>query len=245
MDSPSCSEKHQQHDSDRNSVRRSGHCVSVLAQGGEKCCGNLETAKKWRRIRELPDALPDVTKLLLAWRSGDDRALSRLMPAIERELHRIARRCMAGERAGHSLQATALVNEAYLRLIDVRQMDWQDRAHFLAMAARLMRRILVEWARARHNQKRGGGAVRITFDEGLVVQSDMPPDLVALDDALRALAKMDERRSQVIELRFFGGLTVEETAVVLKIAPDTVMRDSRLAKAWLARDLSGGKRHDA
>ena len=186
--------------------------------------------------------LPDVTGLLLAWRGGDEEALSRLIPAIERELHRIARRCMAGERVGHSLQATALVNEAYIRLIDVRRMDWQNRAHFLAMAARVMRRILVDSARAKRYQKRGGGDVRITFDEGLAVAGDTSPDLVALDDALRALAQMDERRSQIIELRFFGGLTVEETAVVLKVAPDTVMRDSRLAKAWLARELSGGKR---
>src|SRR5262245_52545216 len=152
---------------------------------------------------------------------------------------------MAGERAGHSLQATALVNEAYLRLINVQKMDWQNRAHFLAMAARLMRRILVDSARARRNQKRGGGGVRITLDEGLLVTGDEPPDLVALDDALQALEKMDARRSQVIELRFFGGLTVEETAVVLKVAPDTVMRDSRLAKAWLSRELSGGKQRDA
>jgi len=189
--------------------------------------------------------LPDVTGLLLAWRGGDEDALSRLIPAIERELHRIARRCMAGERVGYSFQATALVNEAYLRLIDVRQMDWQNRAHFLAMAARVMRRILVDAARARRYQKRSGGDVRITFDEGLAVAGNTSPDLVALDDALRELAKRDERRSQVIELRFFGGLTVEETAVVLKVAPDTVMRDSRLAKAWLARELSGGTRHDA
>jgi RNA polymerase sigma factor (TIGR02999 family) len=152
---------------------------------------------------------------------------------------------MAGERPGHSLQATALVNEAYLRLIDVQKLDWQNRAHFLAMAARLMRRILVDSARARRNQKRGGGVVRITLDEGLLVTGDRPPDLVALDDALQALEKIDTRRSQIIELRFFGGLTVDETAIVLKVAPDTVMRDSRLAKAWLARELSGGTQHDA
>ena len=152
---------------------------------------------------------------------------------------------MAGERPGHSLQATALVNEAYLRLINVQKMDWQNRAHFLAMAARLMRRILVDSARARRNQKRGGGDVRITLDEGLLVTGDRLPDVVALDDALVALEKMDARRSQVIELRYFGGLTVEETAIVLKVAPDTVMRDSRLAKAWLARELSPGKSHDA
>jgi len=150
---------------------------------------------------------------------------------------------MAGERPGHSLQATALVNEAYLRLINVQKMDWQNRAHFLAMAARLMRRILVDSARARRNQKRGG--VKITLDEELLLTADRPPDLIALDDALEALEKIDARRSRVIELRFFGGLTVDETAIVLKVAPDTVMRDSRLAKAWLARELSGGKRHDA
>jgi RNA polymerase sigma factor (TIGR02999 family) len=148
---------------------------------------------------------------------------------------------MAGERPGHSLQATALVNEAYLRLIDVQKMDWQNRAHFLAMAARLMRRILVDSARARRNQKRGGGNVRITLHDELLATGDRPQDLVALDDALQALEKIDSRRSHVIELRFFGGLTVEETAIVLKVAPDTVMRDSRLAKAWLARELSNGK----
>ena len=157
-------------------------------------------------------------------------------------MHRIAQRCMAGERAGHSLQATALVNEAYLRLIDVQHLDWQNRAHFLAMAARLMRRILVDSARAKRYQKRGAGGVKVTFDEGVLPANEAPIDLVALDDALSTLAKMDERRSQVIELRFFGGLTVEETATVLKVSPDTVMRDSRLAKAWLARELWGGAR---
>jgi len=185
---------------------------------------------------------PGLTDLLLAWRGGDEAALTRLIPLVEQELHRIAQRHMAGERPGHSLQATALVNEAYLRLINVQKMDWQNRAHFLAMAARLMRRILVDSARSRRNQKRGG--VKITLDEELLVPGDRPPDLVALDDALQALERIDARRSQVIELRFFGGLTVDETAIVLKVAPDTVMRDSRLAKAWLARELSSAKRHD-
>jgi RNA polymerase sigma factor (TIGR02999 family) len=151
---------------------------------------------------------------------------------------------MAGERVGHTLQATALVNEAYLRLIDARRIDWQNRAHFLAMVARLMRRILVDAARAKRYQKRGGGADRVTLHDGLLVTGDAPPDLVALDEALTGLARMDERRSQVIELRFFGGLTVEETAVALKVSPDTVMRDQRLAKAWLTKEL-GRTRHDA
>lgn len=146
---------------------------------------------------------------------------------------------MAGERPGHSLQATALVNEAYLRLIGVEQVEWQNRTHFLAMAARVMRRILVDSARAKRNHKRGGGDLRITLDEEVLAPAATRRDLVALDDALRALATIDERRSQVIELRFFGGLTVEETATVLRVSPDTVMRDSRLAKAWLARELTG------
>ena len=144
---------------------------------------------------------------------------------------------MAGERLGHSLQATGLVNEAYLRLIDVQRIQWQDRAHFLSMAARLMRRILVDHARSKGYQKRGGGAVRVTFD-GLDLPARAPGhDLVALDDALAELAKMDERKSRVIELRFFGGLSVEETATVLKVSVDTVMRDWKLAKAWLLREL--------
>jgi RNA polymerase sigma factor (TIGR02999 family) len=147
---------------------------------------------------------------------------------------------MAGERAGHSLQATALVNEAYLRLIDAQQVKWQDRAHFLAMSARLMRRILVDWARSKQYQKRGGGALKVTFDEALPVASERGEDLIALDEALQALAKFDERKSKVIELRFFGGLSVEETASVLSVSVDTVMRDWKLAKAWLLREMRAG-----
>lgn len=148
---------------------------------------------------------------------------------------------MRGERVGHSLQATALVNEAYLRLIDVQHVNWQDRAHFFAMSARLMRRILVDFARSKGYQKRGGGAVKVTFDEALPVTLEPGRDLVAIDEALEALAKVDERKSRVIELRFFGGLSVEETAAVLKVSPDTVMRDWKLAKAWLLRELGGTK----
>ena len=169
---------------------------------------------------------------------GDEAALNRLIPLIHRELHRIARRCMAGERAGHSLQATALVNDAYLRLIDA-DVAWHDRAHFLSVCARVMRRILVEHARSRHSQKRGGDAARVTFDEALVVTNEPAQDFVALDDALQALAKFDERKSRVIELRFFGGMSVEETASALKVSPDTVMRDWRLAKVWLRREMRG------
>jgi RNA polymerase sigma factor (TIGR02999 family) len=173
---------------------------------------------------------------LVAWGKGDEDALNQLVPLLHHELHRIARACMRGERAGHSLQATALVNEAYLRLIDVQHVDWQNRAHFLAVSARLMRRILVDFARSRQYQKRGGGAQRITLDEALVV-ANPGRDLVALDDALDALAKMDERKARVVEMRFFGGLSVDETASVLNVSADTVMRDWRLAKAWLLREL--------
>lgn len=180
-----------------------------------------------------------VTGLLLAWGKGDAAALERLIPEVERELHRIARRCMAGERAGHSLQATALVNEAYLRLIDVQHVNWQDRAHFLAMSARLMRRILVDRARSKRYQKRGGGALRVTFDDALAVTDERGCDLVALDEALQALTTFDERKSKVIELRFFGGLSVEETATILDVSVDTVMRDWKLAKAWLLREIRG------
>lgn len=148
---------------------------------------------------------------------------------------------MAGERVGHSLQATALVNEAYLRLVDGKAVAWHDRAHFLAVSARVMRRILVDHARARHYQKRGGDSPRVTFDEGLAVTTEPRDDLVALDDALQALAKFDERKSRVIELRFFGGLSVEETAAILKVSADTVMRDWRLAKVWLRREMRHGR----
>jgi len=175
----------------------------------------------------------------LKWREGDESALDRLVPIVHSELRRIARRCMAGERAGHSLQATALVNEAYLRLIDVQHVNWQNRAHFLAMSARFMRRILVDYARSKRYQKRGGGAVNVTFDESLPVAAEPGMDLVALDDALKALAMVDERKSRVVELRFFGGLSVEETATVLGVSPETIMRDWKLAKAWLMRELRG------
>ena len=172
----------------------------------------------------------DVTALLIEWRGGDAGAMQRLLPLVHDELRRLAQRHMTGERPGHVLQATALVNEVYLRLVDIRRVQWQDRAHFFAMAARLMRRVLVDFARARNNQKRGGALQRVTFDENLPVASDTPDDLIAIDEALRSLAAQYERKSQVVELRFFGGLSVEETAEVLKISPETVMRDWKFAK---------------
>jgi RNA polymerase sigma factor (TIGR02999 family) len=163
--------------------------------------------------------LNSVTALLIDWREGNERAVQKLLPLVHGELRRIAKRHMAGEREGHVLQATALVNEAYLRLVDVRRVQWQDRAHFFAMAARLMRRVLVDFARAQKNQKRGGALHRVTFDQNLLVASETPEDVIAIDEALRSLAAQHERKSQVVELRFFGGLTVEETAEALMILP--------------------------
>jgi len=183
-----------------------------------------------------------VTALLVEWRGGNEDAAAKLLPLVHDELKRIARRHMAGERNDHMLQATALVNEAYLRLVDVRRIDWQDRAHFYAMSARVMRRVLVDFARAQKNQKRGGELQRITFDQNLPVASDTPEDLIAIDDALRALAGEYERKAQVVELRFFGGLSVEETAEVLKISQETVMRDWKFAKNWLLRELTRNRR---
>jgi RNA polymerase sigma factor (TIGR02999 family) len=195
-----------------------------------------------RASRPSPDrARLHVTELLLAWGSGDRSALDQLMPLVHQELRRLARLQMRGERDNHTLQTTALVNEAFLRLIDLRRIQWQDRAHFLALSARLMRRILVDHARSRNYQKRGGGAAPVALDDILVAPPERGADLVALDDALEDLARVDRRKSQVVELRFFGGLSVEETAEALSVSAETVMRDWRLAKVWLLRQIS---RHD-
>lgn len=179
----------------------------------------------------------EVTEWLVAWSRGDESALSRLMPVVHAELRRLARRAMRGERENHTLQTTALVNEAYLRLVDLRGVTWNDRSHFFAMSARLMRRILVDHARARRFQKRGGGVSPVPLDEGLVVAPAPGADLVALDEALRALAAVDERKGRVVEMRFFGGMSVEETAAALGVSPETVARDWRFAKSWLLRAL--------
>jgi RNA polymerase sigma-70 factor (ECF subfamily) len=180
-----------------------------------------------------------VTVLLRAWSDGDEMALERLVPLVEAELRRLARAYMSRERRGHTLQITALLNEAYLRLTNAQRLRWQDRAHFLGISARLMRRVLVDHARARGYRKRGGGAQRVTLTEALIVSPEPALDLVALDRALEALAAADARKSRVIELRFFGGLSVEETAEVLHVSPDTIKRDWRLAKLWLLRELEG------
>jgi RNA polymerase sigma-70 factor, ECF subfamily len=189
-------------------------------------------------MRAIPNEPVTPTALLLAWGRGDQAAFDELVPLVHQELRRIARRHMAGEGAGHTLQPSALVNEAYVRLLDVKHVAWQNRAHFFAMAARVMRRILVESARARKFQKRGGGAQHVSLDEARLVFQQPGQDLVALDDALNALAGVDPRKGQVVEMRFFGGLTVEETAEALQVSTGTVMRDWRLAKVWLLRELS-------
>jgi RNA polymerase sigma-70 factor (ECF subfamily) len=184
----------------------------------------------------------EVSQLLSSWSTGDEQALEKLVPLVYRELHRMARRYMASERPGHTLQTTALINEVYLRLVDFPQTSWQNRAHFFAICAQLMRRILTDFARSRRSFKRGGAAFHVPFDETLFEGCAPPADIVALDDALKALAVIDERKSRIVELRFFGGLTVAETAEVLKISSETVMRDWKVAKVWLLRELSEGNR---
>jgi RNA polymerase sigma-70 factor (ECF subfamily) len=184
----------------------------------------------------------EITQLLVAWGAGEQDALQKLTPLVYAELHRLAQHYMAGERTGHTLQSTALVNEAYMHLVDSSHVRWQNRAHFFAISAQLMRRILVDSARSRKYAKRGGQAPRLSLEEALLVPEERGADLVALDDAMSALAAVDLRKSRVVELRFFGGLSVEETAEVLKVSPETVMRDWRLAKVWLRRELRRGER---
>jgi RNA polymerase sigma factor (TIGR02999 family) len=187
----------------------------------------------------------EITQLLVAWNNGDRLALDQLTPLVHKELHRIARRYMAGERPGHILQTSALVNEAYMRLIDWKNVEWQNRAHFFGLAAQLMRHILVDFARAQAREKRGGSGVQVQLSEADKVDSGQSADLVALDDALKALEKLNARQARVVELRFFGGLSFEETAEALKVSVRTAKLDWSRAEAWLYRELSKGARHDA
>ena len=186
----------------------------------------------------MPAPSDEVTELLNKWSQGDKAALDELMPVIHSELRRLARRYMARERSGHTLQTTALINEAYLRLVDQQGVEWQDRAHFFAVSAQIMRHILVDHARKYQSDKRGAGAEKVPLDEVIIANQERAAELVTLDQALDDLATLDPRQSQIVELRFFGGLTVEETAVVMKIAPITVMREWRTAKAWLRHKCS-------
>lgn len=183
----------------------------------------------------------EVTQLLVSWNGGNQEALEQLIPLVYEELRRLARRHMARERAGHTLQTTDLVNEAYLRLVDAQSVRWQNRAHFFAVSAQLMRRILVDFARARRNLKRGGGAEQISLEEALIVTPERGANLIALDQALERLAALNARQGQVVELRYFGGLSEEEIAEVLKVSPRTVRSDWSLARAWLYRELSQGE----
>ncbi len=187
-----------------------------------------------------PETQEELTRLLIAWSNGEQEALDRLMPVVYGELKRLARRYMSQESPSPTLQTTALVNEAYLRLIEQKNAGWQNRAHFFAISAQLMRRILVSMARARHAQRRGGDAKAVEFDEALALTRTNSGSVLAIDEALTTLAALNERQSQVVEMRFFAGLSVEETAEVLKVSPDTVMRDWKRAKAWLYCELSGG-----
>jgi RNA polymerase sigma-70 factor, ECF subfamily len=189
-----------------------------------------------------PPAQNEVTQLLLAWSDGDHAALEELTPLVYSELRRLAERYMRRERAGHPLQTTALVNEAYVRLVDLRQVRWQNRAHFFGVAAQLMRHILVDFARDRRRAERGGYKQQVPFEEAAVVSKEKSADFIALDDALKSLAEIDPRRSRMVELRFFGGLTVEETAEALNVSQRTVMREWSLARDWLYRELSREKK---
>jgi RNA polymerase sigma factor (TIGR02999 family) len=179
----------------------------------------------------------EVTQLLRAWSEGDQAALEKLTPLVYQELHRRAHWQMAQERSGQILQTTAIVNEIYVQLIDLRGVSWRDRAHFFALSSRLIRRVLIDAARSKASLKRGAGSPHVALDENLLVSTEPPADVVALDEALTALGGIDQRKSQVVELRFFGGLSIEETAEVLKVSPETVKRDWKLAKAWLRREL--------
>jgi RNA polymerase sigma factor (TIGR02999 family) len=201
---------------------------------------NRTTDFAWEaEVNSMDPQMPeDLTQLLLRWRSGDETALDQLMPLVYSELRRLARQCLRGERAGHTLQTTGLVNEAYLRLVRSSQVPWHDRAHFFAVAARLMRRVLVDEGRMRHSQKRGGTLLRVSLDEAMMVSSEQDADVVALDEALTRLAKFAPRKCQVVELRFFGGLAIEETASVLNVSTDIVKREWRTAKLWLLNELT-------
>jgi RNA polymerase sigma-70 factor, ECF subfamily len=182
----------------------------------------------------------DVTQLLVAWSNGEQQALERLTPLVYQELHRLAHRYMERERRGHTLQSTALVHEAYQRLINLKDVNWQNRAHFFAVSAQMMRRILVDYARSRRYNKRGGEWRQVPFNEAVAVFRDRRTDIVALDDALQTLADLDPRKARVVEMRFFGGLSIKETAEVLGVSQETVLRDWRLAKVWLLRQLGEG-----
>jgi RNA polymerase sigma factor (TIGR02999 family) len=183
----------------------------------------------------------DITALLVDWNNGDKSAMERLLPLVEKELHRLAHAYMRREDPNHTLQTTALINETYMRLVDQRKVQWQNRAHFFGIAAQIMRRILLNYARDQNRQKRGGKAIHVSLSEALIMPAEKDREIIALNDALNRLEEVDERKAKVVELRFFGGLTVEEVAEVLNVSTVTVLRDWAFAKAWLARDMADGR----
>src|SRR5437588_1012449 len=189
------------------------------------------------RVAVMKSSSHEVTQLLTDWGNGNQAAADKLMPLVYEELRRLAHQYMNKERPGHTLQTSGLVNEAYLRIIDQSQVHWQNRAHFFGIAAQMMRRILVDYARNRQYAKRGGGARQVSLDEAMIVSEERSAEVIALDDALKGLTQFDPRKSQIVELRFFGGLSIEETAEILKVSPGTVMRDWTLAKAWLRKQM--------
>jgi RNA polymerase sigma-70 factor, ECF subfamily len=216
--------------------------MKIEGRLGRRHLGRLKShgVSYWNQWGEMRlSSSHEVTQLLRAWTEGDQSALEKLTPLVYQQLHRVARRYMAGQRPGHTLQTTALVNEAYLRLVNCSRVNWQDRAHFFAVSAQLMRRILIDFARSRGYQKRGGNVAHLSLDDAPTVSNEPDANIVTLDDALKALAEVDCRKSRVVELKFFGGLTIEEIAEVLKVSNETVVRDWRLARAWLVRELSG------
>ena len=228
---------------------RSGRCMPLiyaLLDSQALCYApanfDLSLVNAEHSMSEGPDH--EVTSLLQAWSAGDEQALAKLAPLVYDELHRTAHRYMARENTGHTLQTTALVNEVYLRLVNVQKVEWQGRAHFYAICARMMRRVLTDFARSRRYLKRGGDAIHVPFEEALFPGREDHPDIVDLDDALDVLAVMDQRKTQVVELRFFGGFSVEETAKVLDVSVETVYRDWKLAKVWLMRELSKENRRE-
>jgi len=225
--------------------KTAGQCPPASMERTNGLCYPLPQSGRHLRAFMGSSSLHEVTELLRAWSAGDQEALDKLTPLVYRELHLAAKRCMRRQQPDHTLQTTALVNEVYLKLVAFKEVSWQDRAHFFAVCAQLMRRILTDWARRQGYLKRGKGAPHITFDEALVVSPKRSADLVALDDALNALSEADARKGQVVELRFYGGLSVDETAEVLKVSPETVMRDWRMEKLWLLREISRGDAVDA
>ena len=222
----------------------SGRDIPIIADGARTNSGDVR--RTWYRGSDSRDntmaqsSPHEVTQLLADWSGGDQAALDKLMPLVEAELHRLAHHYMSRERAGHTLQTTALVDEAYLRLVGQKNIDWHDRAHFFGIAARLMRQILVDYARKRHFAKRGGNAWHVSLDEAAVVAEERASEIISLDEALRELAELAPEQSRIVELRFFGGLTIEETAEVMRLSVDKVKRDWSMAKTWLYHELKKG-----